>query len=465
MIKAVLLAEVFLLFLAGSLYVRQKGENDGLKQEISAVRADIEEARQEEEQARKEAAAFSEAAGSKEESSGAQPGTDGSKEENGGTQPETVSGEEGAASDSQSAGQETPAPDTGTEAEQEARSLLEQMTTEEKVAQMFYITPDALSGVSGTTRAGDILRQAYEQYPVGGLVFFENNLVSEEQIREMTGALKEIGESRVGAVPFLGVDEEGGTVTRIAGTEGFPVEDVGDMSLIGGTGDPEQARQVGITLGTYLSSYGFTMDFAPDADVLVNPENTVVSRRSFGSDPELTAQMTAAETEGLQSQGVLAVLKHFPGHGATSEDSHDGFAYSNRTLEELRQCEWLPFRSGIEAGARVVMIGHISLPQVTGSDLPASLSAEVMQNLLRQELSFDGIIITDAMNMGAIVENYGSGDAAVRSVLAGADMLLMPADFRTAYQAVLDAVNDGTISMERLDESVLRILTVKMEEL
>ena len=149
------------------------------------------------------------------------------------------------------------------------------MTVEEKVAQLFYITPDALSGVTGTTQAGEILRQAYEEYPVGGLVFFSNNLVSEDQLREMTSALKELGEGRVGAAPFLGVDEEGGTVTRIAGTEGFPVEDVGDMSLIGATGDPARAEEVGVTLGAYLSSYGFTMDFAPDADVLVNPDNTV----------------------------------------------------------------------------------------------------------------------------------------------------------------------------------------------
>lgn len=448
-IKAVILAEVILLILLGLLFVRQKGENDSLRQQISNTEEQTDGARQAAEEAQAEADDasddVSEAAGNEENEN-----TDSAESQMSG-------GEAEAAGEGSQTSEETAA-------EQEARALLDQMTVEEKVAQLFYITPDALSGVTGTTQAGEILRQAYEEYPVGGLVFFSNNLVSEDQLREMTSALKELGEGRVGAAPFLGVDEEGGTVTRIAGTEGFPVEDVGDMSLIGATGDPARAEEVGVTLGAYLSSYGFTMDFAPDADVLVNPDNTVVKSRSFGSDPELTARMTAAETEGLQSQGVLAVLKHFPGHGATSEDSHEGFAWSNRTLEELRQCEFLPFQAGIEAGARVVMVGHISLPQVTGDDQPASLSETVMQDLLRQELGFDGIIITDAMNMGAISENYGSGEAAVQSVLAGADMILMPADFHSAYQAVLDAVNSGRISGERLDESVLRILTVKTEE-
>ena len=435
----VILAEIILLFMLGLAYIQQRGENESLQQEISETEEQIETARQETEAAEKmkselEADTESDPADTSQTA-----------------EPQAADGEV----------QEEPRQQ---EEEGKAQALLDQMTTEEKVAQLFYVTPDALSGVSGTTRAGDILKQAYEQYPVGGLVFFENNIVSEEQIREMTAALKETGEACIGAAPFLGVDEEGGTVTRIAGTEGFPVEDVGDMSLVGATGDPEQAREVGVTLGSYLSSYGFTMDFAPDADVLVNPDNTVVKRRSFGSDAEMTARMTAAETEGLQSQGVLAVLKHFPGHGATAEDSHDGFAYSNRTLEELRQCEFLPFLAGIEAGAKVVMVGHISLPQVTGNDLPATLSETVMQDLLRRELGFQGVIITDAMNMGAIVANYGSGDAAVQSFLAGADMILMPSDFQSAYQAVLEAVNNGIISMERLNESVLRILTVKTEE-
>ena len=149
--------------------------------------------------------------------------------------------------------------------------LLNRMTAEEKTAQLFYITPDALCGVSGATRAGDTLKQSYEQYPVGGLIFFGNNIVSEGQIREMTSGLRETGINRIGVSPFLGIDEEGGTVTRIAGKEGFPVEDVGDMYLIGETGDAGKAREAGSTLGAYLSDYGFDMDFAPDADVLVNP--------------------------------------------------------------------------------------------------------------------------------------------------------------------------------------------------
>lgn len=454
--KDVVLAEILVLLFLGLLFARTHGEQERLDQEISRAEMQLEEEQQKTEQAKKDAEAarqeenlptenpLEEAAPAEEE----EPGAEESEE------PQTEAQEDP---------EQENVPEQ-TEEAQEAQALLERMTVEEKVSQLFYITPDALSGVEGTTRAGDILRQAYEQYPVGGLVFFRNNLSGEDQIREMTAALKEIGEERIGAAPFLGVDEEGGTVTRVAGTEGFPVSDVGNMCLIGETGDPELALEAGSTIGAYLSDYGFTMDFAPDADVLVNPENTVVKRRSFGSDPEMTAQMTAAAAEGLQSQGVMAVLKHFPGHGATSEDSHEGFAYSERTLDELRQCEFLPFRAGIDAGVRVVMVGHISLPQAAGDSSPATLSETVIGGMLRQELGFDGIVITDAMNMGAIAENYSSGDAAVRAILAGVDMLLMPADFHSAWQAVVDAVNNGTISMERLDESVLRILTVKTGE-
>lgn len=360
---------------------------------------------------------------------------------------------------------ETPTPEPTLSPEQQLAQQVEQklgtMTTEEKVAQLFFITPDALNNTE-TTEAGDVTRSNFSQIPVGGFVLFENNIISPEQTAALNQNLKNISMERIGVEPFIGTDEEGGTVLRIADVASFGVADVGDMSGIGATGDPGQASQVGSTIGAYLSQYGFNLDFAPVADTLSNPENTVVSQRSFGTDANLVSQMVAAEVQSLEAQNVSAVLKHFPGHGSTSADSHNGAAVSYRTLDELRTIDLLPFQAGIAAGADFVMAGHISLPNATSDGLPATLSAELLTGVLRQEMGFQGIIITDAMNMGAITAYYSSPQAAIMAIQAGVDMILMPSDFRSAYSGVVAAVNNGTISQERLNESVRRILSAKM---
>ena len=234
------------------------------------------------------------------------------------------------------------------------------------------------------------------------------------------------------------------------------------MSDVGETGDPEEARQIGDEMGKYLSDLGFNVDFAPVADVLSNPENGVVKYRAFSSDPETVAAMTAAFTQGLEAHGVLASYKHFPGHGNTAEDSHLGFAESDADLETLRGRELIPFADGIGNGISMIMAGHISLPEVTDSERPASLSRRVITELLREEMGFDGLVITDALNMGAIADNYTSGEAAVMALEAGVDLLLMPSSFSAAYDAVLEAVSDGTLPEERIDASLRRILRVKL---
>lgn len=348
--------------------------------------------------------------------------------------------------------------------QQRVNQKLSEITLEEKVAQLFFITPDALSGVDGISTVKETMKTCFSEYPVGGLVFFDKNIISPEQIIGMTGSLKEISMERLGVIPFLGVDEEGGTVLRIADNSAFPVSDVGNMAAIGATGDAKNAYQAGAAIGSYLSEYGFNLDFAPVADVLVNPENAVAKNRSFGGDAVLNGEMVKRAAEGIMSQNVSAVLKHFPGHGATEEDSHEGAATSYRTLEELRSTEFIPFTAGIEAGAEFVLAGHISMPNVTGDNVPATLSYQLLTGILRQELGFDGIIITDAMNMGAITQYYSSGEAAVTAIQAGVDMVLMPYDFKSAYQAVLEAAQSGTISQERIDESVGRILKVKYKK-
>lgn len=341
--------------------------------------------------------------------------------------------------------------------------LIERMTVEQKVAQLFFVLPDSLSQVSQTTQVGELTASAFRQYPVGGIVYMENQILSEEQLTDMNQEFCRLSQEILGVDPFLAVDEEGGSVTRIAGNPAFPVTDVGDMADVGSTRDPNQAYQVGVTLGTYLHQYGFNLDFAPVADVLTNPSNTVVSRRSFGSEPELVADMVAAEVRGLGENSIRSALKHFPGHGATAEDSHEGFAYANRSLEQLRSCELLPFQAGIDAGADFVMVGHLCYPQIDESGEPASISSWAVTQLLKEEMGFTGVAITDAMNMGAIANHYSSAEAAVRAVQAGIDMILMPADFISAYNGVLEAVNNGSISQERLNDALTRILTVKLE--
>ncbi len=253
------------------------------------------------------------------------------------------------------------------------------------------------------------------------------------------------------------MDEEGGRVARIGGQPAFGVEHIGDMCSIGDRRDAQEARRVGNVIGTYLSELGFSLDFAPVADVLTDPDNQVIGRRSYGTDPELVAELSMETAEGLEEAGVWAVLKHYPGHGATREDSHDGYAYTDKTLEELLEAELIPFRRGIEEGIYFIMAAHISVPSVTGDQVPCTLSPYMITDVLRGRMGYDGIVVTDAMNMGAIRQQYSSGEASVLAIQAGVDLILMPADFHSAFEGVLDALEAGTLTEERIDESVRRI--------
>ena len=349
--------------------------------------------------------------------------------------------------------------------EQKTEELIEEylsnMPLEDKVSQLFFVQPEALTGVDTAVQASDMTKEALQEYAVGGIVMFSKNIQDRDQICAMLANLQAYSKYPL----FLGVDEEGGSlVARVANSGTISVPTFPNMMEIGNTGNPEEAYEVGRTIGTYLKNLGFNLDFAPIADVLVNPENQVIGERAFGSDAELVAKMVKRVVEGLQEQEVSAVLKHFPGHGGTEADSHEGTAILNRTLEELRSEEFLPFQSGIEAGADMIMVGHISVPEVTGDDTPATLSETVITDLLRNELEFDGIIITDSMSMGAIVDHYGPGEAAVQVIRAGGDMILMPQDFVEARQAVLEAVYQQEITEERINESLRRIYRIKLRQ-
>lgn len=356
-----------------------------------------------------------------------------------------------------SSGQET------VSVQQQIDGYLEEMTLEEKVAQLFIIQPEAILDVGTAVAAGDATREAIDKYPVGGFIYFGENLQSKEQTQEMLRNVQAYSTERTGFPAFLSVDEEGGAVARVAGTGNFDVPDIGDMADIGAAGDVDAAKQVGEDIGSYLAELGFNLDFAPVADVLSNPENTVVRKRSFGSDPELVSDMAIAVSDGLEEKGLLSAYKHFPGHGATSADTHKGYAYTDKTLEELEACELIPFQRCIADGAKIIMAAHISVPNVTGDDTPTSLSKTMVTDILREKMGYTGLVVTDAMNMGAITEEYTSAEAAVKALQAGVDVVLMPENYQQAYQGVLDAVADGTLTEERIDESVTRILTVKLD--
>lgn len=358
--------------------------------------------------------------------------------------------------------------DTGSAAQtkptktEEVQNIVDSMSLEEKVAQLFLVQPEAIVDIGTATAAGDATKQAINKTPVGGFVYFSDNLQSEQQVQDMLRNVQKYSEDRIGLPAFLSVDEEGGTVARVASTGRFDVTDVGDMAKIGASGDVQKARQAGETIGSYLSELGFNLDFAPDADVLTNPDNTVVKKRSFGSDPRVVSDMSLAVAQGLAQHQVHSVYKHFPGHGATAGDTHQGYAYTDKTLDELKQSELIPFENAIQNNAAFIMAAHISAPRVTGDDTPASLSKTMITDILRGQMGYDGIVVTDAMNMGAVTEQYTSAQAAVKALQAGADLVLMPEDFHEAYQGVLDAVKDGTLTEQRINESVTRIVKVKV---
>ena len=381
--------------------------------------------------------------------------------QNAGTDGTELSGENVAATEEVT---EQPQTEVQTDpVEEQAAQLVSQMTLEDKIAQMFVITPNALTGyASGVTAAGDTTKEAYQSRPVGGIVYMADNLTDPEQTTTMLSNMQEIARERTGLPVFLCVDEEGGSVARIAGNDAFGVTDVGNMSDIGASGDVQNAYNAGSTIGSYLAALGFNVDFAPVADVLTNPDNQVIGQRSFGSDAQTVAGMVTSELQGLSAAGVYGMVKHFPGHGGTSGDSHDGAVSTDKTLEELMAEELVPFQSAIDGGVNFVMVGHISAPNVTGDNAPATLSKVLITDVLRGQMGYNGIVITDAMNMEAITGFYNSDKAAVLAVTAGADMILMPADYNTAYTGILNAVNDGTITEERINESVTRIVKAKL---
>lgn len=333
-----------------------------------------------------------------------------------------------------------------------AEELLAGMSLREKLCQLMIVRPEVLTGESPVTAAGETTRLALEQYPVGGLIYSVDNLVTQEQTREMIENTQSYSK-----IPLIiSADEEGGNVGRLMYKLGttfihsmYSYKDMGE----------DTAYQNALTIGTDMVSCLFNTDFAPVADVWTNPANTVIGDRAYSDEFGQASELVAAAVRGFTESGVICCVKHFPGHGDTSTDTHEGAAVVDKSLEELRAGEFLPFEAGIEAGVDMVMVGHITVTAV--DDEPATISHEVITGLLREELGWDGVVVTDSLDMGALA-GYEIGEVCVKYLEAGGDIMLGIPDLAAALAALETAVTEGRLTEQRIDESALRVLMLKL---
>lgn len=333
-----------------------------------------------------------------------------------------------------------------------AEELLAGMSLREKLCQLMIVRPEVLTGESPVTAAGETTRLALEQYPVGGLIYSVDNLVTQEQTREMIENTQSYSK-----IPLIiSADEEGGNVGRLMYKLGttfihsmYSYKDMGE----------DTAYQNALTIGTDMVSCLFNTDFAPVADVWTNPANTVIGDRAYSDEFGQASELVAAAVRGFTESGVICCVKHFPGHGDTSTDTHEGAAVVDKSLEELRGGEFLPFEAGIEAGVDMVMVGHITVTAV--DDEPATISHEDITGLLREELGWDGVVVTDSLDMGALA-GYEIGEVCVKYLKAGGDIMLGIPDLAAALTALETAVTEGRLTEQRIDESALRVLMLKL---
>lgn len=331
--------------------------------------------------------------------------------------------------------------------------LLEDMSLEEKIGQMLFV------GISGTAMS-DSTQRLLHDYHVGGLIFYKNNISSTSQIIALQNEIRAANKGN--KLPlFLGVDQEGGRINRLPAE----VKNMPTSLAIGHVNNPDYAYEVGAMLGKAVKAFGFNLNFAPVLDVNSNPNNPVIGDRSFGNEAQTVSHLGVQTMKGMMAEGVIPVVKHFPGHGDTSVDSHLELPTVHKSLAQLEELELVPFRAAVMNGADVVMAAHILLPQID-PDYPSSMSKAVLTDMLRKGLGFDGVIITDDMTMGAIVNHYSIPEAAVQSVKAGSDVLLIAHEeshIQAAIEALKAAVEKGDITEERLDESVARIIKLKQK--
>lgn len=335
---------------------------------------------------------------------------------------------------------------------QRAEEILASMSTHEKLCQLIVVGPEVLSDGS-ETECDEAMAAALEKWPVCGVVMGLDNLVTKEQTVAMIDGMQDLCKLKL----LVCADEEGGNVGRLMyklGTTYFR-----DMFIYKDKGE-ETAYANAYAIGRDMVDCHFNTDLAPVADVWTNPENTVIASRAYSDDYDEAAVLVAAAVRGFGNAGVVTCLKHFPGHGDTAEDSHVSAAVSDRTLDELMEGELLPFLSGMAAGADMIMTGHIIVPEL--DELPASISYTLITKLLRRSLGYEGVVITDGLEMAALSQ-YTEAEKAIRCIAAGNDILLGVSDIEAAVEGLEAAIGYGSITMERVDESVMRILLMKLQ--
>ncbi|MFG1750865.1 glycoside hydrolase family 3 protein [Streptosporangium sandarakinum] len=346
-------------------------------------------------------------------------------------------------------------------ASSKVEAVLARMSLEEKVGQLFMpvvygADPGTVSGENSARFGADTPAKAVAKYRPGGVILFPwaGNVKSVRQVVALTNGLQKASPK----IPLLiGADQENGRVSRLAPL----VTAMPGASVIGATGDPSLARKAAEVTGSELRALGINLDFAPVADVNINPRNPVIGPRAYGSDPAKVSRMVAAAVKGFHDSGTATAAKHFPGHGDTDVDSHSGLPVIRHSLSQWRKLDAPPFAAAIGAKTDVVMSAHVVMPKLDPSGDPSTLSKPILTGLLRDRLGFDGVVSTDALDMAGVRKKYGDAQVPVRAILAGVDLLLMPPNFTKAYDAVLAAVKSGKISRARLDQSVRRLLTLK----
>lgn len=334
-----------------------------------------------------------------------------------------------------------------------ARSILDGMSTEELIYQLFIVTPESLTDTDAVEASSPELTDALASMPVGGVILAERNILTPEQCTGLINAMQSAARTPM----FMAVNEEGGSYTEISHNSAMGIAQI---PLAGDMGDTQTAYDHYLGLGTSIHALGFNLDLAPVADVNSDPGNILMGKRAFGSDPETAAQMLVSAAKGLSDGNVIPCLKHYPGHGDVEMGT---YAHCGKTLDELKETELIPFMAGIEAGVPMIMAGYIVCPNVTGDDLPAPLSQKLIGQLLRTELGFDGIVMTDVLLREDVTRMFPDGQAAILALQAGCDLLLMPDDPQSTMKAILAALESGDLEMARLEESVLRVLRLKIE--
>ncbi|MFJ3700719.1 MULTISPECIES: glycoside hydrolase family 3 protein [Streptomyces] len=358
---------------------------------------------------------------------------------------------------------------SATSTDSRLKRLIARMSLEEKVGQLFVMRvyghsatePDQADIDANLAEIG--VRDAAElisTYHVGGIIYFAwaHNTRDPHQIADLSNGIQRAGLAGRTPLPLLvSTDQEHGIVCRV----GEPATLLPGAMALGAGGSRSDARTAGRIAGAELAALGINQNYAPDADVNVNPANPVIGVRSFGSDPEAVAGMVTAQVKGYQSSGIASTAKHFPGHGDTSTDSHTGLPVILHTREEWAELDAPPFRAAVAAGIDSIMTAHIVVPALDPSEDPATLSRPILTGILREELGYDGVVVTDALGMEGVRTKYGDERVPVLALLAGVDQLLNPPDLKVAWNAVLSAVRSGEISEARIEESILRILRLK----